>query len=283
MRCDASVGLPGLARRAIRGRAGLCQRSGAPLTLRYRNALVRGVSPSFSRAITRHPEAPDAARAAAQHAAYVQALRDAGLAVTALPADPELPDCCFVEDTALLAEGRALVCCPGAPARRAEVASVAAALPMPRLYADQLVPGATLDGGDCLRVGRRWYVGRSGRTNEAGIAAVRLAFPEYEVIPVPVVDLHLKSSCSDLGGSRVLLAEGTIDAEVFSGLELVFVHAEEAAAANVVALGDLVLVAAGFPRVAATLGALGYAVVPIAADELRKADGALTCLSLLWP
>lgn len=247
-----------------------------------RFALVRQLSPAFARAITRHPEPPVYERARLQHAAYVAALRAAGLAVTELPGDPALPDCCFVEDMALIAGGRALLTCSGAPSRRPEREAVAAALPMTVLQAEALAPGATLDGGDCLRVGRRWFVGRSSRTNEAGVEAVRRAFPELEVVPVPVADLHLKCSVTALSVDAVLLAEGTIPPSVFAGLERVMVPAEESVAANVVALGDRVLVAAGFPRTARALAARGFTVIPIAADEIRKADGALSCMSLLW-
>ena len=35
----------------------------------------------------------------------------------------------------------------------------------------RIVPPATLDGGDVLKVGRTVYVGRSARTNEHGITA----------------------------------------------------------------------------------------------------------------
>lgn len=243
------------------------------------NALVRGVSPAFARALTRHDAVPDAARAAQQHAAYVAALRGMGVSVQELPPDPELPDCCFVEDTALIADGRALITRPGAPSRRGEADAVATALPMPQA---RMAAPATLDGGDCLRVGHRWLVGLSSRTNAAGVEAVQRAFPGFTVQAVPVVDLHLKCSCSALDDRRVLLAEGTLPAATFAGLDVVTVPAEEAYAANVVAVGRRVLVPAGFPRTRRILEREGFEVIELDNRELRLADGALTCLSLLW-
>lgn len=243
------------------------------------HALVRGISPAFASALTRHPGRPDPVVAMQQHAAYVHALRTLGLTVLELPADPLLPDCCFVEDTALIANGRALLSRPGAPSRRAEVEAIAAALPMP---VQRMEAPATLDGGDCLMVGKRWYIGQSTRTNAAALEAVWAAFPGFEVVAVPVVDLHLKCSCSSLGEGAVLLAENTIPKEVFSGCRLVMVPEEEAYAANVVTVGRSVLLPAGFPATRRILEREGFSVVEVENSEIRKADGALTCMSLLW-
>lgn len=83
-------------------------------------ALTRGVPSSFARAtVQRAGDADDPAidvqRARAQHAAYVEALRALGLEVVSLPADDAFPDCCFIEDCALVAGGVALVTSLGAP------------------------------------------------------------------------------------------------------------------------------------------------------------------------
>lgn len=141
---------------------------------------------------------------------------------------------------------------------------------------------ATLDGGDCLYVGGTWFVGQSHRSNAEALSWVQEAFPEDRVVPVPVTELHLKCSVSALSPECVLLAENSIPVDVFRGIEVVMVPEEESYAANVVAVGKKVLVAEGYPETARRLEARGYVVRRVDNGELKKADGALTCLSILW-
>ncbi len=239
------------------------------------HALVRAVPASFLGALTRErlsrPLDVDLART--QHRGYREALRAAGFTLIELPSLEAHPDCCFVEDCAVVAEGVALVTRPGAESRRGEVESVAEAL-KPHLRLEHMAAPATLDGGDCLRVGRRWYVGRSARTNAAGAARVREVFGPlgYDVVEVPVDGaLHLKSVCSAAGG-RVLLARGALPRATFRE-EVVPV--DDAVAANVVEGPKAVLVAAG--RALA-----GLKVIEVDNSELRRADSALTCMSICF-
>jgi len=128
-------------------------------------ALMRGVPPTLASCeLTFHAREPiDLGRAIAQHAAYAELLRGLGLEVVELPADPAYPDCCFVEDVAVVLDELALVTRPGAASRRGEIAAVASALARYRPTLNTAEP-ATLEGGDVLRVGRRLFVGRSSRT-----------------------------------------------------------------------------------------------------------------------
>lgn len=98
-----------------------------------RAAIVRGLPSSFAAASLRHDPSqrismPEARR---QHDAYVAALRGSlGLRVVEVEADDAHPDCCFVEDAAVVVAGAgvAVVTRPGAEARRGEVGPVEAAL-----------------------------------------------------------------------------------------------------------------------------------------------------------
>jgi dimethylargininase len=248
--------------------------------------LVRGVAESFAHAlVAAPPERPiDVARARIQHAEYVMALASLDVDVVALPADEAYPDCCFVEDTAVVAVGAALLTRPGAPSRRGEVRGVAAAL-AERCVLVRMEAPATLDGGDCLRAGRTFYVGRSRRTNAEGIARLAAVFGSrgLRVVPVelPAGVLHLKSVCSPLGDDRVLVAEATIPPATFVGLRTIVVPTEEAHAANAVAVGGGAVVAAGCPRTQSLVEAAGFRTVTVDTSETRKADGALTCLSII--
>ncbi len=247
------------------------------------HALVRDLPDSFVEALAETPCAIDLPRARAQHAAYVAALAAAGLEIEALAADEAHPDCVFVEDTAVVAGGRALITRPGHPSRRGEVGPVKAALAA-HLEVVELAAPARLDGGDVLRVGRTFYVGQSGRSDAAGLAGLEAAFGPlgYRVRSVAVAGaLHLKCVCSSPAGGVVLLAEGAVDPAVFDA-EVWPIPAEEAHAANVVAVGGRALVAAGHPRTCALLRARGLEVLEVENSELRKADGSLTCCSVLY-
>ncbi|MBX3160314.1 MAG: dimethylargininase [Deltaproteobacteria bacterium] len=248
------------------------------------HALTRHVPASFAHALSATPPDPpiDVALARAQHAAYRAALAACGAAVTAIDADEACPDCVFVEDTAVVAGGIALVTRPGAPSRRGETPPVARALARHVDLAWMDAP-ATLDGGDCLRVGRTIYAGRSARTNAAGIARLAEVFADHTVVAVdlPPHVLHLKCVCSPLGDGRILLAEGTLAPELFAPHAIVWVPAAEAYAANAVALGRHVVVADGHPRTREALEAAGFTTHAVAHSEVRKADGSLTCQSIL--
>lgn len=269
-------------------------------------ALLREIPDSFASgalsAVPRDAESVriDIALARVQHAAYRAALEAMGAEVTVLPADEGLPDCVFVEDTAVVigsgvaggssgvagvgGGGLALIARPGAPSRQGEIEAVAAVLGR-HLSLARLDAPATLDGGDCMRLGQTLYIGRSARTNEAGIArAAELLAPHgvrIIAVDLPPGVLHLKCVCSPLGADRVLLAEASLPASLFAA-EIVWVPREETYAANAVAIGDHVLAAAEYPRTLDALTASGLCVHPVPTSEVRKADGSLTCQSILY-
>ena len=248
-------------------------------------AIVRGISATFRDAIVQRAAASeiDVALARVQHARYVDALRAAGLAVVELPPLDAHPDACFVEDCALVAGGTALITRSGAPSRVGEADSVAAVLARTHGVA-RTGALATIDGGDCLRVGKTWFVGRSGRTNAEGAQRVREVFGAFgfEVVEVPVHGhLHLKCVASRIDDGAVLVAEGAVDAELFRGLEVVAIPREESYAANAVVVNGTALVAEGHPSVRKALERRGLRIVELGLGEIAKADGSLTCLSIL--
>lgn len=247
-------------------------------------ALVRPISERFAEAITRSPgPPPDLARARAEHAAYVAALTGLVERVIHLPRADDQPDACFVEDMVVVADGQALLGRSGARGRRAEQRAVLEALPG-HLVVHALPAGALLDGGDVMRVADRIYVGLSERTNAAGFQAIEALFGPrgLDVRAVRVRDaLHLKCHCSSPGRDVVLLTEGFLDPTVFDGLQLALIPPSEAWGANVVGVGDQVLMAEGHPSVRAALNAHDFDPIPLQASEIAKADGSLTCLSIL--
>jgi dimethylargininase len=248
-------------------------------------AITRAVSPELARCeLTHQPRVPiDTDRAAAQHSAYESLLAELGCELHRLPALSGCPDCVFVEDTAVVVDELAIIARPGAPSRRPERAAVAAALADHRRLSRIVAPG-TLDGGDVLVTGRRAFVGLSSRTNASGAAqlAAALGPAGYEVSNVPVGKaLHLKSAVTEAAPGLLLIDAARIDPAAFAGFERVETAPGEAAAANALRIGETLVLAAGFPRTRARLEALGLTVVETANDELAKAEGGLTCCSLL--
>jgi dimethylargininase len=198
----------------------------------------------------------DVDRAIAQHAEYERALVTLGCRVERIAPEPEMPDSVFVEDTAVVLDNVAVITRPGAESRRGETRSMAEALRSYRELAYIEEPG-TLDGGDVLRLGDTLYVGLSARTNEEGIRQLsRFA----RVVAVPVTKcLHLKSAVTDVAERTLLINSKWIDRSYFAGFELI-----EAEQANALRIGDAVIYPGAIPM-----------------DELAKAEGALTCCSVI--
>ena len=249
-------------------------------------ALTRPVSPSLARCELTHVarQPMDVARAAAQHAAYEECLRALGVEVRSLPAAPDHPDAVFVEDAAVVLEEAAVVTRPGAASRRGEVDAVAEALAAFRPLRHIAAPG-TVDGGDVLVVDRTVFVGLSSRTNPDGAAQLaRIVEPLGYALRTLAVSscLHLKSAATAAGPGTVLLNPGWVDAAAFDGFRRVEVDPSEPLGANVVDAGAALVQAAAFPRTRERLQRHGFTVVTVEMDELAKAEGAVTCCSLLF-
>ncbi|MFQ5349486.1 MAG: dimethylarginine dimethylaminohydrolase family protein [Thermoanaerobaculia bacterium] len=248
-------------------------------------AITRQVSYAIGDCLLTHLERRpiDVELARRQHAAYERLLEKLGYQVRVLPAEPLLPDSVFVEDAAVVLDEAAIITRPGAAARRSETASVAAALaPYRRLLA--VDSPATLDGGDVLRSGRRLWAGLTGRTGEAGVEQLRaLVSPlGYDVTAVAVRDcLHLKSAVSEVAEGTLLLNPTMVDRRPFAGLRLIEVDPTEPMAANALRAGDAVVMPAHHPRTRQRLEQRGLRVRPVEATELAKAEGGVSCCSLL--
>ena len=249
-------------------------------------AITREVSPALGDCELSFVErAPiNMARADAQHRDYQRVLEALGCHVLNLPAEATLPDSVFVEDTAIVLDEVAVLTRPGALSRRDEVASIADALRSYRTVLAIEAPG-TLDGGDVLRVGRTLYVGQSARSNAAGIAQLGalLAGHGYTVQGVPTHGcLHLKSAVTQLDDDSVLLQPAWVDRKHFAGLRVIEVDPVEPHAANVLRIGDALVMPASFPRTRQRLLEAGFQVTAVDVSELQKAEGAVTCCSLVF-
>ena len=250
-------------------------------------AITREVSPALADCELSFVErAPiDVARAQAQHDAYCGALQALGCEVIRLPAEARLPDSVFVEDVALAFDELAIATRPGVQSRREEGTAVLDVLGSFRRVLRIEAPG-TLDGGDVLRIGKRLFVGASARSNQAGRAQLRalLAPHGYRVESVPTRDcLHLKSAVTQVARDAVLVNPAWLeDAAPFAGYRQIEVDPAEPHAANAVRVGDALLYPDCFPRTLARLQAAGIAVTTVDVSELQKAEGAVTCCSIVF-
>lgn len=250
-------------------------------------ALTREVGPALDRCELTHLRRVtiDPVLAARQHEDYERALAGLGCAVRRLPTGADMPDGVFIEDTAVVLDELAVAARPGAPSRRAETDAVAEALRAYRPVARVEAPG-TLDGGDVLRAGRTIFVGLSSRTNREGLEQVRrLAEPlGYAVEAVEVTGcLHLKTAVTLLDDHTVLINPAWLPSGAFAGFTRVAVDPAEPFAANVLRIGEARLHGAEFPRTRARLAGQGFEVHAIDMSELAKAEGGVTCCSLVFP
>jgi dimethylargininase len=227
-------------------------------------------------------------RALAQHAAYRALLAELGYEVIVLSPSDEFPDCVFVEDTAVVLEDVAIMASPGAPSRRGEVDAVEEAL-RPYRPIDWIRLPATLDGGDVLAVGRTLFVGVSARTNGAGIAALReLAEPRgYRVWPIDIRDcLHFKSACTALDDTTLIVNPRWLEQDALTNLSnryrVVVIPPEEPFAADVLRIGNRICLPSAHPRTANLIASMGHEVKTIDLSEFAKAEGGVTCLSVVF-
>lgn len=254
-------------------------------------------STHFTHAITRAPAAtvtaglravdtgaPDLGVMQGDHAAYIAALRSTGATVIELPALPAYPDALFVEDTALCLPEGAIIMRPGAPTRLGEAAEMAPTLAGLFGQIAWIKGPGTIEGGDILVTGQEILVGRSARTDAAGVAEMAAIAGAWghklrEVFTPPGV-LHFKTDCSLMDADTILSTRRLSASGCFDGYRIIDVADGEEAAANAIRFNDLVLFPAGFPRTRDALLAAGYKVVEIGNAECAKLDGGMSCLSL---
>lgn len=248
-------------------------------------AITRDISPRFNECEITHIERTsiDLNVARAQHHGYVQALKKLGCAVLELPPEPDLPDSVFVEDTAIILPEIALLTRPGADSRKPEVDSILWALTPYRKLVRITEPG-TVDGGDVLVLGKKIFVGLSTRSNQAAIDQMNeLLVPYgYSVIGVELHDcLHLKSAVTHVDESTLLINRYWVDVEHFEGFRLIDIDPAEPFAANCLPVKGAVIYPTSFPKTRKILEEKRYKIKPVQVDELAKAEGAVTCCSLI--
>jgi len=247
-------------------------------------ALIRPPAASFARAVSTHPlkDTIDPGRALEQHKDYAAALKEAGAVVRALDPLDAFPDSTFIEDNAVVLEGRAYLGSMRELSRRGEPALLQEILE-PILPVEKLQPPVFLDGGDVMATDQGVYIGHSQRTNPEACQWLKDRL-KSEVFPVRLRQLlHLKTSATYLGSGWMVIYKGGCDFRRLQGFHWIEVEKEEAAGANCLAIGKTVIMPAGLDRVAKRIEMAGFRVRPVNISEFQKADGGVSCLSLIIP
>ena len=252
---------------------------------------------TFTHAITRKPSrsiidglravdvgTPDLAEFEQHHADYVALLKSTGAEVVELDALEAFPDSVFVEDDALCFQEGVVLMRPGAPTRLGEVNEIAPALRTLYNEVREIKGPGFIEGGDILVTEREVLVGRSARTDAAGVAELTSLIADwgYSVreVMTPEGVLHFKTDCSLLDERTILSTKRLAASGCFEGYDVIFVEDGEEACANTIRFNEFVIMPAGFPKTAAKLKAQGYNVREIGNSEAAKLDGGMSCLSL---
>jgi dimethylargininase len=249
-------------------------------------AITRLVSPAINQCELSHLERLpiDIERARLQHHAYEETLHGLGVEIHSLPEEPHLPDSVFVEDTAVVLDECALLTRPGADSRQSETKSIGRALaPYRKLFAIQ-APG-TLDGGDVLTVGKTIFVGLSSRSNQAAIKQMQAFLKPYDYTVKGILVtgcLHLKSAVTQVRADMLLVNPAWVDKANFPAMKLIEIDPSEQYAANALMVGKTVLYQPVYPKTQARLKAVGIYLILVDESELSKAEGALTCCSIIF-
>jgi dimethylargininase len=252
----------------------------------FTDAIVRLPGKSVTKGILKNPDVvPEFKRVLAEHTAYVEALRSAGLNVEVLPPLEEFPDSVFVEDPALVFSNGAILLRPGTPTRAGESEHMRA--PLQRRFETvlELPEGLYADGGDVLTTRREVFIGLSRRTSRQGAEALSGLLRQLDfaatIVETPPGSLHLKSAVSVLDEETVLTSTAIAGSGTFRAYRMLISPAEEPSA-HALRVNDTVFVPAHFPRTADLLARRRYAVKPLEVAEIRKLDAGLPCMSLRW-
>src|SRR5688572_9436813 len=248
-------------------------------------AITRKISPRFNECeITHIDRTPiNVEIAETQHAHYVKALQELRCKVIELPAEKDFPDSVFVEDTAFILPEVAVITRPGADSRKSETESIIQALsPFKKLV--HVTEPATVDGGDVLVLGKNIYIGLSTRSNSNAIEQLNQLLSQYgyQVFGAELTDcLHLKSAVTKVDNKTLLMNPNWVDSSNFKGFGVIEIDASEPFAANCLPVNGYIIYPTSFPKTQALLEAKGFKIKNVEVDELAKAEGAVTCCSLI--
>jgi N-dimethylarginine dimethylaminohydrolase len=245
--------------------------------------------------------APDITAAQVEHEAFCLLLEEAGAEVVVSEHDPGNPDAIYTYDPTLVGRDGAVLLLPGKDGRRREPQATVSAFETAGVpVVGRIEEPTTVEGGDTVWLDERTLlVGIGYRTNEGAVDALRVAFPEVDVVAFDLPHwngasevMHLMSFISPLDRDLALVYPRIAPTRLMwllaeRGIEVVEVPDEEfeSQGPNVLALAPRrALALAGNDETRRRMERAGVDVVTYRGDEIsRKGDGGPTCLTRpLW-
>jgi len=251
------------------------------------SAITRSISSSYPKAVSAYfgKNTPNTDLAEGSHNAYVAALEAHGTNVVVLPPLSDHPDCCFVEDTAVMIDEKAVISNMGHPSRVGEEIAIKEYLSND--YEIIKMPEkCKLDGGDVVFYDDCFLIGLSTRTNREGAEFLKKEIKEcgYDVkyINIPKSTLHLTTVCSTPRPGTMIMAEGHLNFQEFDFVEeIIKIPNAESYASNVLGYSnDRVIIAGDFPMTRRILLDHNFSITSVDMSPIMDADGSLTCLSV---
>ena len=135
-----------------------------------------------------------------------------------------------------------------------------------------------------LVLGKNIYVGLSTRSGYWAIDQIQsqLARFGYRVFGVATHGcLHLKSAVTRISDNSLLINPQWVDTRHLEMFDLVEVDPSEPHAANILSLGDCCIYPSTYPKTQACLERRGQKIITLDQSEIIKAEGAVTCCSLI--
>jgi len=226
-----------------------------------------------------------------QHAKYTNMLKDLGVEVKVLSADESYPDGCFTQDPMLVYKNSALKLKQFAKTRQGEGNSLAKEVKNGGIKVNKM-KNDFCDGGDVLVVDelKTVWCGTSERTNIAGFKEIKKFYTKFkfEVIPVPVINcLHLMTAITYLGKNHFLVSS-LLDENLWklfkvnANVKFVKVPEEENYAVNIININNTIIMPKGYPKTKKLIKKSAFEIKELEMSEFEKADGGITCLSLLF-
>ena len=249
----------------------------------FKHAIVRQIADSYTSCISSHPlhKKLNLEKAREQHSLYVKTLQELGLDLIILSALNKFPDSCFVEDTAIIHDSKAVITRMGVSSREGESATIADVL---KDYFDlsYIKQPGTIEGGDVVHLSNKLLSGISQRTNREGVSQTSSFLNvQIETIIDPSI-IHLKSHISYLTNNTVLVTSKYASDGTIKKYNKIVVPQSEEYATNVLSINGTILMAKGFQKTQKMLEENGFDIILVETSEIEKCQGALTCLSILF-
>ncbi len=251
---------------------------------KYKRAIVKPPNNNYVYAISTQPDKDTISvqKALKQHLNFIEVLKNCGLEVIVFPQD-EYPDSCFIEDTVVIINNKAIICRPKPLSRREEANEVEKLLPglVSEIY--RIKDPGIIEGGNIIITEREIFIGNGERTNPEGIEQFKRYINEYKVSSVEHFEaIHLKTFCTYIGNDTFVLDPRKIDKNIFRHYRIIEVDEDESCGANCIGFNGHVLIPDGCSKTAEKIQKLGFKVYAVDISEFRKGDGSITCLAVLF-